>query len=92
MSDSGNGYRALVERIGPDLSRIDAGDDPLPFVASALRTVASVVDDTRREVLNEIRGLRADMASVKGTLNRLLFAVVALLCAVISATIVLAVQ
>lgn len=86
MSAAANGWVDAAARIAPFLSRTE------PDLIGALQTLATTVTDTRREVGAEIADLRSDVQGVRDTLNRLLFAVVALLCAIISAVVVLLVQ
>lgn len=74
MSNNGSGYRPVVERIGADLIRIDAGEPPAPFVASALRTIAQAQDDHLSSAMGELNQLSADVKVMKRTLNAILVA------------------
>lgn len=78
-SDNGT-YRQVIDRIEPDLRRIDT---EAPAVAGALRTISLAFDDFRREVLTEIHEGREDIRNMKRTINTLLFALLPVIGALI---------
>ncbi len=81
-----NGWTDAVTRIAPFINRPD------PDVVGALNVLASTVTDVRSDLRSDHEDLRTMVVGVQSTLTRLLFAVVALLCAIIAGTVVLLVQ
>lgn len=83
---SANGWTDAVTRIAPFINRSD------PDLVGAIQVLASTVTDVRSDLKQDHADLRKMVETVQSTLNRLLFAVVALLCSIIAATVVFAVK
>ena len=86
MTAANGSWTDAVTRIAPFLARAE------PDVVGAINVLASTVTDVRSDLKQDHSELRTMVETVQSTLNRLLFAVVALLCAIISGTIVLVIQ
>lgn len=82
MSGTSNEWTSAVERISPFLNRPD------PDLVGAVNVLASTVTDVRADLKADHDDLRTMVESVQSTLNRLLFAVVGLLCSVIAGIVV----
>lgn len=83
---AGNEWVDAAQRIAPFINRTD------PDVVGAINVLASTVTDVRSDLKDDHAELRTMVVGVQSTLNRLLFAVVALLCSIIAGTIVLVLQ
>ncbi len=77
-----NGWTSAVERIAPFINRAD------PDMVGAMQVLASTVTDVRSDLKQDHTELRQMVETVQSTLNRLLFAVVGLLCSVIAGIVV----